>query len=467
MNILVLYVINEKKPRKTIEDSLYCFSEYDNTNTYYYLNIFDTFSLDEVRKYTSEFEKISAVIIHYSAIALRYDSVWWKRNYEKIVDLINKFKCPKLIIPQDEYNYTADIHKIIKDTKIEAIYTCANEEDYEKLYPRSLGYKKISTVFTGYVDEKTLSMIQNRTNIGKRPIDIGYRARKLPYWLGKHGQLKAELADQIGKYLEDHETGLTYDIANTSDRNSKVYLGSDWIDFLLNCRTMLGCLGGSGLIDYDGSLKIKVDKYMEANPTACFEECEEACFPGKDNEIHLFALSPRHFECAMTRTCQLLVEGDYAGVFEAGRDYIEIKKDFSNISQVIEKVKDVSYCEKIADNCYENVVNSGKYTYSSFVHDVISYKNIIDKGQDYLHELNKYCRISKIEATCDYGLFNYKLIKAGGCHSFKRFFNLRYIKMRIRLVLLSIIGIVAKTPFRNTKIYDFFRKQYRAKYRAQ
>ena len=142
MNILVLYVINEKKPRKTIEDSLYCFSEYDNTNTYYYLNIFDTFSLDEVRKYTSEFEKISAVIIHYSAIALRYDSVWWKRNYEKIVDLINKFKCPKLIIPQDEYNYTADIHKIIKDTKIEAIYTCANEEDYEKLYPRSLGYKK-------------------------------------------------------------------------------------------------------------------------------------------------------------------------------------------------------------------------------------------------------------------------------------------------------------------------------------
>ena len=113
------------------------------------------------------------------------------------------------------------------------------------------------------------------------------------------------------------------------------------------------------------------------------------------------------------------------------------------------------------------MVNSGKYTYSSFVHDVISYKNIIDKGQDYLHELNKYCRISKIEATCDYGLFNYKLIKAGGCHSFKRFFNLRYIKMRIRLVLLSIIGIVAKTPFRNTKIYDFFRKQYRAKYRAQ
>lgn len=39
------------------------------------------------------------------------------------------------------------------------------------------------------------------------------------------------------------------------------------------------------------------------------------------------------------KTCKLLMKGDYAGVFRAGRDYIEIKKDFSNLDEVIQKVK--------------------------------------------------------------------------------------------------------------------------------
>lgn len=41
MNILVLFSISEKKPRKTILDSLYCFSNYDKQNNYYFLDILD------------------------------------------------------------------------------------------------------------------------------------------------------------------------------------------------------------------------------------------------------------------------------------------------------------------------------------------------------------------------------------------------------------------------------------------
>lgn len=82
-------------------------------------------------------------------------------------------------------------------------------------------------------------------------------------------------------------------------------------------------------------------------------------------------IGPRHFESALTRTCQLLVEGDYQGVLEPGVDYIEIKRDFSNVSDVLKQVSDAGYCKRIADQCYEHVVGSGKYTYRGFVKSVL------------------------------------------------------------------------------------------------
>ncbi len=203
-----------------------------------------------------------------------------------------------------------------------------------------------------------------------REFDIGYRARQLPFWLGRHGQLKTQLADIFLKYL-DGKSDINYDIKNTGLQGENTFNGYDWIDFLLNCRTMLGCLGGSGLLDVDGSILKKVEEYCNIHPMAKFDEVEKECFPGLDNYIHLYALSPRHFECAMTKTCQLLVEGDYQGVFRPNIDFIEIKRDFSNLDSVIDKVKNIDYCERIAENCYQHVIESGQYTYRCFTLKII------------------------------------------------------------------------------------------------
>lgn len=449
MNVLVLYALYEKKPRKTIEDSLYCFSRYDKTNRYYYLNIIDSFSVADIAACKTEIEKVSLLIIHYSAIAMRYDPNWWGKHYDSLLRLLKRFKCPKIIIPQDEYNYTADLQRIISEANIDVILTCAYPEDYETLYPKSLGYRTIQTVYTGYVDEDTLQMIQGKHG-EERIFDIGYRARALPYWLGRHAQLKIDLANRFLKYLSAHKTGLICDIRNTTASAvlNGVILGDEWINFLLSCRTMLGCLGGSGLIDYDGSLKEKVDKYMAEHPNASFDQCEENCFPGKDNEIHLFALSPRHFECAMTKTCQLLVEGNYDGVFVAGRDYIEIKKDFSNIADVLEKVKDKEYCKRIANQCYENVVASGLYTYKAFVKKVISAIELKALGNEYLSNISAYSKMSHIEATGDYGVLDYKLIKAGGVNAVKRWCRKDYFWTRTKSFFIGVHSLPRRMYYR-------------------
>ena len=50
--------------------------------------------------------------------------------------------------------------------------------------------------------------------------------------------------------------------------------------------------------------------------------------------IDLRTISPRHFEAAAFRVCQVLFEGRYAGVMEPMRHYIPLRKDFSNFDEV-------------------------------------------------------------------------------------------------------------------------------------
>ena len=61
-------------------------------------------------------------------------------------------------------------------------------------------------------------------------------------------------------------------------------------------------------------------------------------------------ISPRHFEAAALRVCQILFEGHYAGVMEPRRHYIPLRKDFSNLDEVIARIRDPSVRREIAEN---------------------------------------------------------------------------------------------------------------------
>lgn len=456
MNILVIYAINYTEVRKTILDSLYCFTRYDSLNNYFYLNIGDEFLLNEINKKKKTYSGVSAIVVHYSAVSLRFSPVWWSKNKSKIISFIKRFNCQKIIIPQDEYNYTNYLQEFIKEAGINTVLTCAGEEDYIKLYPSSLGYNHIETVLTGYIDENTLDEINRKKKSVSRKIDIGYRARKVPFWLGKHSQLKTELADRFLEYLKSNDTELVCDIANTDVDSQKqnTFFGDDWIDFLMSCRTVLGCLGGSGLVDWDGSIARNVNEYCKKHPDAGFSEVEAACFEGLDNYIHLFAISPRHFECAMTKTCQILVEGDYAGIFRANVDYIELKKDFTNIDDVIQKVKNVEYCNQIADNCYEHVVKSGKYTYKKFVEGILKLIDVVELG-----EMDSgLCNICEISTDhYKYKIANvFRIRLALGSDYAMRYF-LYGISIKIKRLMIRMILKMPKS-WRRSKFASYVKK---------
>jgi hypothetical protein len=131
---------------------------------------------------------------------------------------------------------------------------------------------------------------------------------------------------------------------------------------------------GASLLDPDGSIYHNVNAYLEQNPDADFDEVEQNCFKGLDENLHLYALGPRHLEACAARTCQILVEGHYGGLLKPGTHYIPLKKDFSNIDEVLRIVKDDKLRSGIVESAYQDVVASRKWTYREFV------KFILDKS---------------------------------------------------------------------------------------
>ena len=75
----------------------------------------------------------------------------------------------------------------------------------------------------------------------------------------------------------------------------------------------------------------------------------------------------------MTKTLQILVEGDYAGIFKPSKHYIPLKRDFSNIDEILKLLHDEAYCQKIIDAAYVDIVMTEKYTYRAFAQMVVNH----------------------------------------------------------------------------------------------
>jgi hypothetical protein len=63
----------------------------------------------------------------------------------------------------------------------------------------------------------------------------------------------------------------------------------------------------------------------------------------------------------------ILFRGTYGGAVEPERHYIPLEKDFSNIEEVVERVRDNAYLDELADRAYDDLVASGRYSLRSLV----------------------------------------------------------------------------------------------------
>jgi hypothetical protein len=250
----------------------------------------------------------------------------------------------------------------MRELGIDVLFTCFPEAEIEKVYPTEKlpGLIKINTL-TGYVP---YYLSENEPDFDrKRPIDVGYRGRGVGFWwLGSLYQEKSLIAKEFLRYVQ--HTELKLDIS--SKEKDRIY-GKKYFQFLKNCRCTLGTESGANVIDFTGEIEKNVRRYCLKHPEASFDEVKNLFFKDIDGKIKMNQISPRCFEAIGCGCCLILFEGEYSGILKRNIHYIELKKDFSNIEEVVEKIRNKYFIREMAERAYEDIIASGKYSYKTFV----------------------------------------------------------------------------------------------------
>lgn len=323
--------------------------------------------------------EFSAIILHYSVFPIAID-----KKFQEFYHFLKLNKSiPIIAFFQDEHALCKERFKFINDMGIDVIYTLLEPSEHSNVYFANTGCKIIKHTLTGYVDNslikagKKLSLPDN-----KRTIDIGYRARELPYYMGEGGVEKTMIAKEF--LHQSNSTILTTDI-DTGEKSR--FNGDSWYEFIAKCRGMLGVEAGVSVFDIDGNARKECDEYLLAHPKASFQEVHTAVLTRYEDKIYYRTLSPRIFECAALRTCMILFEGRYNDALEPMVHYIPLKKDFSNFQNVMNIFNSAQERTRLTDNAYRDLIKSGKYSYQSFIQD-------FDKQ---LAKMNITTRINKAE----------------------------------------------------------------------
>lgn len=418
MNILIVYKHLYYPIRKTSAHDLFCFEKYSKENIFY-LRLDYAYGKElSVPKHLFNV-KFDAVLFHYGFSSIKFTS---DKNIEEIIKKISILTSSikiKVLFAQDEYLFTGRLNKLINKLNINTLFSVAPKSEWSKIY-NNIDLNKVVIIqnLTGYIDDKEVENI-DESDVENKTIDIGYRARNLPQWLGKHGYLKTKIANKFNEACS--KMNIKTDISiNPND----TLLGNRWFSFLLSCKYMIGVEGGATVLDADGEIQKKGEAFIKHNPAASFEDIEKACFPGLDGKLNLKAISPRHLECCFTKTCQILIEGEYNGILKPNVHYIPLKADFSNIQEVLGVVKKDNLRKLIVANCFNDIVKSKKYNYSTYVQQVLQIIKPNEKSDNcsslvqnelvkiclfYNKWFNKYTWVLSYAATIDKWYFIEKL----------------------------------------------------------
>jgi hypothetical protein len=302
--------------------------------------------------------RFDAIVLHTTLLCAR-----WFPQFAAIRDQLTwlaDVNTLKIALPQDEYDHSAILDVWLADLKVDVVGTNFDPEHRTTLYPRLAQSARFLKCLTGYIDAATASAIAPRLHPpAERPLDIVYRANHLPYWFGHHGQLKHEVAIRVSEAAA--VVGLKTDISTSPGDTIQ---SSQWYDFLASGRATIGCESGSSAIDRRGELRAAIQRLLAARPGLSFEEVSAQLPPGWDS-YRFFAIGPRHLEAIITRTCQILVEGEYDGILRPNEHYLPLRRDFGNLTDLMAMVRDDNLLERITGRAYEDVYLSGRVTYAA------------------------------------------------------------------------------------------------------
>jgi hypothetical protein len=301
---------------------------------------------------TVELDAFDALVVHYSLIAC-HDTYLAPSARRRI----RAFKGLKAAFVQDEYRFINRTVDALSYLGIHLLFTLAEEEIVNEVYPESKlpGVRKI-TVLTGYVPERLAAAPV--PDYEDRPVDVGYRGRRVPAWIGEHTLQKWQIAEKFA--ADAPRYGLRVDVSCREE--DRIY-GEDWVRFIRSCKAVLGTESGASVCDFTGEIQNNVERYVARYPAASFDVLRELYFKQEDGKLVMNVISPRCFEAAALRTLMILYEGRYSGILKPWKHYVPLMRDHSNMNEVVGVLRDARKAKSIISNAYEDLVLSGRYSY--------------------------------------------------------------------------------------------------------
>lgn len=303
-----------------------------------------------------DLEWFDAMVLHYSLAIAIDESLSPVARYR-----IRHFRGLKAVFLQDEYRWVECTLDALDYMRVQILFSCLPEGELARVYSsRRLPHLQCrERVLTGYVPERLLGL--RTPDYAYRPVDVGYRARRLSAVCGTLGREKHLIAEKFEPAAR--AAGLTVDISCAE--HDRLY-GEAWIGFVQSCKAMLGTESGASVMDYSGLLAGTVAAHEAREPDTPFERLRELYFPSVDGEIRMNQISPRCFESAALRTLMVLYEGEYSGILVPWRHYVPLRKDHGNQDEVIAAVRDHALWVEITELAYREVAANPAWSYAAF-----------------------------------------------------------------------------------------------------
>jgi len=347
LRILLLSTFDGRNAN-VIADYLFAFNAYSRHE---YTYVFDCRLLDG----ESDFPRYDVIVLFWSLYLLG------PSLSEAARDAIAAAPALKVLLLQDEYRDVRAINAAMARLGVQVMLTCVAERDHSLFYPRSLvpSLEGVYTVLTGYVPTYLERVRPLEREL--RALDIGYRSRAVPFHLGDLGQEKTRIAEAFARLA--WENGLRYDISVREE--DRIY-GRGWLRFLRSCRFTLGSGSGASVVDFNGEIRRRCDDHLAAHPQAGYAEVKALHFADVDGKVVIDTISPRIFEAVAFGATPILHDGPYAGLLVADVHYLAVRKDHSNLAEVVSAMHDDGYCRAVAERARRDLIDSGAYSYRAF-----------------------------------------------------------------------------------------------------
>lgn len=299
------------------------------------------------------------ILLHYSLFGTR--NYMLDARYRAFVE--RSTDTYRIAFFQDEYHFCGQRFTFIDEYRIDCVYTLVEPAYHDLVYGSHTHGPRLIYTIPGYVgDELVRTAARRSVPDAMRRIDIGYRGRSLPFYMGRGSQEKREIAARFAEMAKG--SGLVLDLA--VDERSRLY-GKRWISFMANSRGFIGVEAGVSIFDIDDRVQPAAERMLRENPSISMEEMSASLLEPWEGNIPYRTISPRHFEAAALRVTQILFEGHYSGILEPMVHYLPLRKDFSNFDEVIGLFRDPGVRRSLTDRAYADLIASGRYAYLEFV----------------------------------------------------------------------------------------------------